>query len=79
MFWSRYCILISQYRVTSWFDSVCVIAARWEKFRLNVNLNINYSFQTIMYESNIGIHTVVMSRRAGTVTYHEKKFNPQLL
>ena len=37
----------------------------------NVNLNMNYSFLTTMYEQDIGVHTVVKSHRAGKVTYHE--------
>ena len=38
-----------------------------------VNLNMNYSALTTMYERDIRSHTVVTSHGAGMVTYHEKK------
>ena len=41
-------------------------------FRKNINLIINCSFLTTMYEMDIEIHTVVTPHGAGKVTYHEK-------
>ena len=52
-------MLIGQFQVTSWFDSVCVVAIRWVNLR--PNLNMNYSALTTMYERDIRSHTVVTS------------------
>ena len=56
---------------TSWFDSVCVVVTRLEKFRQSVYVNMNYKFLTTMNEWDFRIHTVVMSNGADKVTFHE--------
>ena len=62
---------MSHFLVTSWFNSVCIVAVTGLIFNKSVNLNMNYSFLTTMYEEDIRIFTVVMSHEADKATYHD--------
>ena len=54
----RYCfsavgsMLISLFRVTSWFDTVCNIVTRWVNFKKkNSCINMNYNYLTTIFRS----------------------------
>ena len=67
-------MLINQFCVTSWFDSVCVVVTRLENIRQTIYLKMNYSFLTAMNERDFRIQTVVTSYGSVKVTYHENYF-----
>ena len=43
-------VRISHLSVTSWFDSICIVLARWVNLSVHVYMNMNCSYPTTMYE-----------------------------
>ena len=50
-FWAIHSMLISLFRVTSWFDTVCNIVTHWVNFRKNSCINMNYNYPTTIFRS----------------------------
>ena len=71
-------MFISDFRVTSWDYSVCVVVTRWMNFKQTVYLNMNYSFLTTMNERDSRIHTVVTSNGADEVNHNANYFKQKL-
>ena len=50
-FWANRSMLISLFRVTSWFDTVCNIVTRWVNIRKNSCMHMHYNYPTTIFRS----------------------------
>ena len=72
-------MLISYFRVTSWFDTVIATCRVNFKQKCYYNkLNTNNNFLITMYERDIRIHTVITSHRASKVPNNKNDFMTKL-
>ena len=72
-------MLISHFLVTSWFDSVCIVARCYTNLSKNENFNMNISFLTSMYGRDIRFNSVFMSHGAGKDSVEAKNVNLHFL
>ena len=50
-FWAIGNMLISCFRITSWFDTVCNIVTDWMNLKKTICMNMNYNYLTAIFRS----------------------------